>query len=375
MTDVLALQNDVAQEVVKEIAVTLRPEEHARLVQRQPVNPEAYETYLRARTTWEGLSNADMRASVDLFTRAIALDTTFAPAYAGRGTCYYSLSNWYWPPDIAMPMARRDAIRALDLDPNLAEGHSVLGMVSAHYDWAFERAEREYRTALSLDPSLSRAHEWYGYFLIEMGRFGEAQNELDRAVRLDPLDDSARFYSSWPQFYAGHYDSVRSRLGDMLRGSPEHWGAHGLLGETLEMEGDLPGALVELEKARADGNPWIRCALARVLAKQGRIAECRRELAALDSVSKTTYVTPYGLATVQMALGDFDRAFELLDRGLRQRSEDLILLGVDPRVKPLRSDPRFAAMLRRVGLPETAGSAHTAAVLTPPGAPRTRTRG
>jgi tetratricopeptide (TPR) repeat protein len=274
-----------------------------------------------------------------------------------------------------MPTARRDALRALALDPNLAEGHSVLGMVSAHYDWAFERAEHEYRTALALDPSLARAHEWYGYFLIEMGRFGEAQSELDRAVRLDPLDESARFYSSWPQFYAGHYDSAKSRLGDLLRGSPEHWGAHGLLGETLEMQGDLPGALIELEKARADGNPWIRCAIARVLAKQGRVAECRHELAELDSVSRTTYVTPYGLATVQMALGNFDRAFELLDRGLRQRSEDLVLMGVDPRIEPLRSDPRFAGMLRRVGFPDALARGHraVAAAVSPTSAPRTRT--
>jgi serine/threonine-protein kinase len=373
MTDVLALQNDVAQQVVQEIAITLRPEEHARLAQRTTVNPEAYETYLRAQNAGEQLTEEDLHASLDLYRHALSLDSTFAPAFAGLATTYYLASNWFWAPDTAMNFARDNAMHALRLDPGLADAHSVLAIVMAHYDWSFGPAEREFRTALSLDASSSRAAEWYGYFLVEMGRFNESRGYLDRAVRLDPLNGSARFFSAWPFFYAERYDSASARLADLLKGSPNFWAAHGLLGETLEMQGDLAGALVELEKARVEGNPWIRCAIARVYARQGRLVNCRRELASLDSLSRTTYVTPYGLASVYMALGDKDRAFQLLDLGIRQRSEDVVLLGVDPRMKSLRSDPRFAGILRRVGLPD-AVTRHTVAALSPTSAPQTRTQ-
>ncbi|MFI5372028.1 MAG: protein kinase [Candidatus Eisenbacteria bacterium] len=354
MADVLALQNDVAQEVVQEIAVTLTPGERGRLERRVTVDPRAYDAYLRGREESYRVTAEGQRASLAHFDEALRIAPGFAPAHAARGMRYYGLSNWFWAPDSAMRMARAEASRALALDPSLAEAHTLLGNVSAQYDWAFERAEREYRLATSLDPNSAQAHQWYGHYLIQLGRFTEAQQELDRALRIDPLGDDTEWFACWPTFYQGRYDSTILRLQHVLERDPNNWPAYGLLGETREMQGDYPGALAELEKARADGNPWIQCAIARVHAKQGRSDETRRELAGLDSASsRHAYVTPYGLASVYAALGEHDRAFELLDRGILDRSEDMLLLGVDPRMASLRKDPRFDAILRRLGLPRS----------------------
>jgi Tfp pilus assembly protein PilF len=375
MTDVLALQNDVAQEVVKEIAVTLTPGEQGRLARRSTVNPQAYDAYLRGLEESSRLTADAQRAALGYFDEALRIDPNFAPAHAARGLRCYGMSNWFWALDSAIPLARAEASRALALDPTLAEAHALLACVHAQYDWDFERGEREFRVATSLNPNSAQAHQWYGYFLIELARFQEAQAELDRALRIDPLGNDSEWFACWPSFYQQRFDSTTTRLRRPLDRDPNNWPAHGLLGETLEMEGDLRGALVELEKARADGNPWIQCAIARVHAKQGRREEALRELATLDSLSlRRVYVTPYGPASVYAALGDRDRAFAELERAHRERSEDMLLLAVDPRMVSLRNDPRFAAMIRRLGLPGIRpGSQAISAAISASSAPRTRT--
>ncbi len=349
IADLLTLQGALAQAIVEEVQVQITPRERTLLTQSRRVHPGAYDAYLLGRHEAHKATHLSALAAIESFRRALAHDPDFAPAYVGLGETYYMLSNWYWTPDSAMALVSGAAEQALRRDPSLAEAHSLLGMVAAHYDWAWDRSEREFREAIRLNPSSAMAHRWYGHAMVDMNRLDEARQELEAALRLEPTAFN-QWYAAWVPFYAGRYDSAGARLEAILREDPRFWAAWSLLGETYEMQGDYPRALDALERARPDGNPWVVAAIARIQARQGKRAEALRTLRSLDAVARERYVTPYGLASVHAALGDSDRAFELLEQAFRERCEDIALLKVDPRMASLRGDARYGRLLRRIGL-------------------------
>ncbi len=352
LSDVLALQSEVALAIAREIQVKLTAREQERLATSRAVDPRAHEAYLFGRhhhsnqLTYEG----QMAALAD-FRRAIAIDPGYAMAYAGMGESCYILNNWYWRPDSAMPLVRDAAARALELDPDLADAHALRANVHAFYEWDFTRAEAGFRRACELNPSSQTAHLYYGYFLVNMGRFDEARREVARARELDPLSSWARWFATWPAFYERNYDQAIEELLQVAELDPTAWSSYSLLGEAYEQKKQYPQAIAHLRKARElGGNPWVHAALARTFAEVGQRDSAERVLRDLDTLSTGKYLSPYGPATVYAAMGDHQRAFEMLDRALRERSEDLLLLKIDPRVDRLRSDPRFVALLRRIGL-------------------------
>ncbi|MGH7726709.1 MAG: protein kinase domain-containing protein [Candidatus Eiseniibacteriota bacterium] len=348
IADVLTLQGALARAIVEEVRVQITPRERDLLTRSKRVDPAAYDSYLRGRHEFHKNTLTSALAAIENFERALSLDRDFAAAYVGLGETYYMLSNWYWPPDSAMTLVSTAAEQALARDPTLAEAHALLGLVAAHYDWSWSRSEREYREAIRLNPSSAMAHRWYGQALCERGRFDEARKELAAAHSLEPVPLTA-WYAAWVPFYAGEYDSARAALQRMIDDDPQFWAAWSLLGETYEMQGDYPKALEALERARADGNPWVVAAIARIQARQGRRAESLATLRSLEAMAGERYVTPYGVASVHLALGDPDRAFALLDRALKERCEDMSLLKVDPRMTSLRGDPRYERLLKRIG--------------------------
>jgi TolB-like protein/Flp pilus assembly protein TadD len=353
LSDVLALQSELALAVAREIQVKLLPREREQLSSTRSVDPRAHEAYLLGRYHWSDLTYEGLTLAIGDYRRATAIDSGYAMAYAGLADAYYGLSNWYFRPDSAMPLVRDAVTRALALDPGLADAHALRAVVHAFYEWDFARAEVEYRRAVELNPSSGTAHLWYAYFLTIMGRFDAARAEIARAEELDPLSSWVRCLASWPAFYSRNYDQAIDELLKLAALDPHAWFAYSLLGEAYEQKGQYPQAIDQLRMAQAlGGNPWVHAALARTFAEASQPDSARSVLRELDAMSaEQYYVTPYGLATVYAALNDRDRAFQLLERAASERSEDMTYLRIDPRVDRLRSDPRFAVLIRRLRYP------------------------
>lgn len=316
------------------------------------VDPVALDLYVRGRYWWNK-RGPGLLTSIDLFTKALDVDPTFALAYSGLGDAYVQLGyGSLLRPDDAFPKARAASQRALELDSTLAEPHATLGYVKMYHAWDWSGAEQEFRRALALDPSYATGHEWYGLFLAAMGRTDEAIAEERRAQELDPLSTAIAGTSAWVQYYGGRFDAADRELRIVLREDSSFALGHFYLGRVYEARGDLKAALGEYD-ATGPLQRWVPTIAARgeVLARSGRAGEARATLAVMDSMSRSAYVTAYATALVHAALGQRDSAFAWLDRGVAERTHWLVWLNRDPRWQPIRGDPRFAALVRRVGLP------------------------
>jgi TolB-like protein/Flp pilus assembly protein TadD len=354
LTDVLSLQGEVARAIAGQIRLELTPAERANLVREHPIDPDAHEHYLLGRQDLysEEFSLARIQSALAHFRKAIEIDPKWAMAYSGLGEGYYALSNYYVAPDSAMPEVKKATERALLLDLGLAEAHTMKAVVAGLYEWNWSQADAEFRRAIELNPGSESAHFLYGYCLTVAGKYSAADEQLGIARELDPLSGWTRWISAWPAFYRKDYDGAIQELSKQATIDSTLWMPHSLLGEAYEMKGLLSEAESSLRKAKAmGGNPWVVAALARVYAKEGKRDSTARLLDELARLSKQQYVTPYALATVHMALGDRDRAFALLEQAYRDRSEDLVLLHQDPRFDPLRADPRFDALIKRMKYP------------------------
>jgi TolB-like protein/DNA-binding winged helix-turn-helix (wHTH) protein/Tfp pilus assembly protein PilF len=346
--EIFALQEEIARNV----AAALRLEGETVAKQpRRPVNFAAYQFYLRGRYHYGTLMPEDVRKSVTYFHRAIEIDPTYALAYAGLADAYGALSyHGEIPPQRAL--ARREALvsKALALDDTLAEAHLAMAGLKAasHWDWA--GAEREFKRTIELRPDYAAAHAYYSDHLSAMGRFVEAAAEMDLALQSDPVSSIAVIAAVIP-FRARRYDEAIARCRQILEIGPEFPGIHSLLGEAYEQQGRYAEAIAAYEQARAKlGGANMLDMLAHAHAVSGNRAEALKLLAELQRVAAREYVSPYDLARVYVGLGDADRAFEYLEKAYAERNSHLRYLKVEPVLDPLRADPRFKDLLRRVGL-------------------------
>jgi tetratricopeptide (TPR) repeat protein len=256
-------------------------------------------------------------------------------------------------PGDAFPKARAAAMRALELDPTLAEPHATLAFVHMYYDWDWPKAEGEFRRAISVNSSYATAHEWYGLFLAAMGRFDEARAQEKRAEELDPLSVPIEGTAGWVLYYSGDYETARRELQIALRQDSNFALGHFYLGRTYQATNHLDSAIRQYD-ATGPLHDWVPTitAKANVLASLGRDVEARGTLARLDSMSHKTYVTAYGVALVHAALKQPDSAFTWLERGFAERTNWMVWLNRDPRWDVIRSDPRFSALTHKIGLPK-----------------------
>jgi serine/threonine-protein kinase len=270
-----------------------------------------------------------------------------ADAYVQLG--YASLLR----PDDAFPKARAAAERALQLDASLAEPHATLAFVKMYYDWDWPGAEREFRRALTLNPSYATAHEWYGLFLAAMGRFDEARDQEHHAQVLDPLSTAVAGTAAWVLYYAGKDDDAERELRIALRADSNFALGRFYLGRIHQSRGRLDSALAAYHSTGPlrDWVPTI-AAVGHVYGTQGRRQEALATLTRLDSLSRHEYVTAYAVALVHASLGQRDSAFAWLDRGVAERTHWLVWLRRDSRWAPIRSDPRFETLARRLKLPK-----------------------
>ncbi|MFZ0736911.1 MAG: protein kinase [Candidatus Acidiferrales bacterium] len=347
--DVLGLQQDVAKAIADEVNVQLTPQEQTRLSSPRPVSPAAHEVYLKGNYLNKGTS-AQQEKAKGYFEQAIQLDGNYAPAYAG-------LADYYWSaPDLrprdAMPKAKENALRALELDPDLAQAHYELAAVHFYGDWDWAGAEKEFRRALELNPSDAEGHRFYSIFLAALGRKEEALVESRKAQELDPLSTSTQVTAGFVLYFVREYDKSIEQCRKALELDPNSAGAYDCLGSSYLAEGMYEEAIAAFQKAAnlSNNDPARLVGLGRAYALAERKSDARRVLGQFRQVSRHIYLPPYFIATVYGALGENDEAFTWLENAFGERDIYLVWLKVDGAVDPVRKDPRFPELLRRVGL-------------------------
>ena len=352
LKDVLALQSSAARDIAEEVEGKVVPPPANAPLNLHPVKPEAYEAYLKGRYFWNKRTEDGLKKSIEYFEQAISQDPKFAAAYAGLADSYSILGSDVLPARVASAKAHVAATKALELDPAIAEGHAELGLVEFYYDWDWTRSEQEFRRAIELNPNYATAHQWYGYYLAAMGRFPEALEEAGKAQQIDPLSLSinttlAGRYRDLHQ-YAQAIDLNRRTL-EM---DPNFMPAHIALGATYEDQGNWSQAISEYQQAVAisQNNPIALASLGSAYGHLGDQAAARKMIARLQEASKHHYVSAFDMATVFAGIGDPDSAFHWLEKAYAQRESQMAFLNITHRMDPLRSDPRFADLLRRMGL-------------------------
>jgi TolB-like protein/DNA-binding winged helix-turn-helix (wHTH) protein/Flp pilus assembly protein TadD len=357
--DILRLQSDVAQAIAHQVRAELTPQQQARFRAARPVNPEAYEPYLRGRyyLSNQFTSASALKTAKSDFEESIRKDSSFALAYSGLADSYVYLAfsgQGELSPDRAYKSAKEALNKALALDDSIGEAYDTLGLLSWRFDWDWDAAERHFDQAIALAPSYSCAHEDRAVYLSFLGRRAEAQAEIAKSNELD-LGPSATMTESASHYQMRDYEALLEASRRGVASNPNEWTEHYNLAVAYAGTRKLLEAGYEYQKAveLSSGNPDASAALAHVYAMIGRRPQAEKILHDLEQKSKSAYISPYTFATIYASLGDKDKAFEFLERAYRERSLDVSWhLKADLRIDNLRSDPRFQDLVRRVGYPQ-----------------------
>lgn len=367
LRDVLLLQTEVAGDIAKQIDLRLTPQQQQRLhASAKPVNPDAYQAYLLGRYYWDMRTADGLDKAQKYFADAIQKDPNFALAYSGQADYFAYLTVLggpeVLPPDKAMKLARAAASKALELDDSLAEAHASMGNILHNYDWNFPAAEREFQRAIELNPNYPMAHHLYAHLLIETGRAQQSIAEAQRALDLDPYSPFVNNGLARQYYLSRQFDKAIAQCQVGLQISPGYLPARIQLALAYEQTGKLDEAVAGLEQAAAmlasasAGTnkpvdlPVLHSLLGHAYAISGRKQDAQRELEKLQASASSRYIPASYFAVLYMGLGDRNQAFEWLNRGLQERSEQMLYLGTEPLVDPLRGDPRFDKLLQKVGI-------------------------
>jgi len=355
--DVLAVQGEVARNVASHIRVKLTPQEQARLTSSRPVDPKAYEAYLLGRAYfYKTRTPTSLARAKEHLEKAIGRDPGYAPAYASLAELYIATSGrgvLTRGPGDARLQARQWAEKALKLDDTLAEAHTALARV-AQQEWDWAGAEREYRRAIELNPSYPLARIWYALYLDGMQRFEEAVAQAERAQQLDPASALINTWAGATYFYAGRAEEAMASWQKALELDPGYSDASIVLARTYVTKGMYQRAIAELQKALILNarDSFILGALAHAYARAGRREEALKIVGELKRIETDRGSIPtFSFIWAYAGLQDKNQAFAWLERSYKERRDRMVWLNVDPLLDPLRSDPRFHDLVRRVGLP------------------------
>lgn len=354
--NILTLQSHVASAIVNEIRINLTPEEQKRLATPRVVNAQAYEDYLKGRYYWNKRSEEGLVKAVDYYQLAAEKDPQYALAYAGLADCYDLLGTTIigaMPATEAAPKARAAALKALAIDPSLVDAEITLASIRLNYDWDWQGAEKGFKHTIELDPDQATAHQRYSLYLSAMGRSAESLAEIKRAHDLDPLSLSINFSLGWRLYLARQYDQAIQQSRSTIDLDRDFVLAHLVLGQAYEQKGQYELAISELKKATSisPNSPLMLGALGHAYAVAGDTAEAEKVRDDLTRRSSRQYVSPFYVALIFTGLHDNEKALDWLDKAYQDRSNPLIFLKVDPELDPLRSNPRFQDLQRRIGLP------------------------
>jgi len=349
LRDVLALQSEVARAIARQIEITVTPDQETRLAARRPVNPETYEAYLKGMFHLNKFTPEGTEKGLDYLRQAIEKDPADPLAYAGLARGYSIVGHGPAPSPEALPRAKAAALKALELDETLAEAHAVLAEVKLYYDWDWAGAEQGFQHALELNANLATAHAHYAWYLVLLGRLDEALTEMKRAQELDPL---APIYSAWlgqQYWYAGQYDEAIDEARKSLELDSDFAVGLYALGSIYAAKGMYEEAIVAHQKAGAV-DPDLGWLLGHTYAMAGRRDEALNVLAELGEEYQQR--NAWGVAEIYAALGEKDEALRWLEAAYEYRHNWIPWMGRNPNYEPLRDDPRFGDLLRRMNLPE-----------------------
>ncbi|MCI0606215.1 protein kinase [bacterium] len=352
MEDVFEIQEKVAEEISETLRVQLSPVEEIDLKKRWTENSQAYQLYLKGRYHWYKRTEEGFRKGIECFEVAIRSDPDYAPAYVGLADSYNIM--WFYSflsTKDAFPNARSAAQKALSIDNRLPEAHSSLAY-TLHLHWNSAGVEQEYKQAILLNPAYPFAHNSYGDYLLSLARFDEAIAEFETARGLDPFSVPHSTGKGWVYGFARQYEKALAQLQESVELDDNFAPAHLFLGEAYMRTGQPEEAIRHLEKAVSlwHGSVLSLSYLGYALALMGKTSETHRILEQLDELSKERPVDSFLHALVHIGLRDEERAFELLKKSYEERSHWLLFLKVDPKLDPLRSDPRYHELIQLVGL-------------------------
>jgi TolB-like protein/Tfp pilus assembly protein PilF len=354
LKDIFTLQSELAQKIADAIRVQLTPPDRARLARRHTPDPEAYLAYSKGRFFWNRRTEGDLKRAIAYFQQAVEKDPHYALAYDGLADSWAPL-GWYayMAPEETFPHAKAAVTKALALDDSLAEAHTSLAFVSLYYDRDWHKAEREFRRAIDLNPNYANGHHWYAEFLSLVGRHEEAIAESERARELDPLSVIINTWVGSRYYFARQYDRAIEQFRHAIAMDPEFVPVHLVLGNALEQKRMYREALSELQKAvnLSGGSPVYLASLAHAYGTAGELAAADKLFAELTQLARQRYVSSYDLALASLGGGATDQTLALLARAIEERSPRAAFLAVDPRFDSLRSHPGFKLLMLRLGLP------------------------
>jgi TolB-like protein/Tfp pilus assembly protein PilF len=354
--DVITLQAQIALAIARHIRARLTPEEHARSEPRRPVNPQAYEAYLKGRFFWSNRTTGGLEKAVEYFSRAVSIDVDYAPAYSGLADTYIimSLFGSQSPHDL-FPKAKKFAEKALALDETLAEAHKSLGAVRDLYEWDWTRAEQAFTRALELDTNCAIAHQWYAALLSNVRRYDEAVVQALQARDLDPLSLVINAFVGFMYMRAGQHDYAIEECSKAVELDPNNPFGHWILARSFDAADKTAEALEEAKQAAmlSGNHPMYAAQVGYERARTGDRAGALSALGELAERRDSVYVSPIDFALVYSGLGETDPAFEYLDAAYRDRTPRLPGHLWEKPFDRLRSDARFQDLVRRIGLAST----------------------
>src|SRR5207249_2647861 len=357
LTDIFAVESDIAKTIADTLQAKLTGSEKTAISKEPTANTEAYELYHKGRSLWGKRTGDNIPKAIAFYEQAIARDPNYALAYAGLASAHI-LSPFYAGADRreASSTAKEAALKALQLDPNLAEAHLALGKVLFFSEIDLAGANREYKRAIELKPNDAAAHHWFGNdTLAAFGRFEEAIAESKRAVELDPLSIIINADLGGTFYYARRYEEAAAQLRKTLGIDPTDFYARYNLGIALQAKGDLSGAIAEYEKAKQLGdNPLVSTLCAQAKVHAGDKNAALRMLSDLDKISQHREVVGYLRALLYLSLNNKDEALRWLEQGFAERDgSNICWIKVDPLLDSLHGDPRFEALVQRVVAPKS----------------------
>jgi len=354
MEDVFAIQDEISLAIVDTLKVRLLEGEKTRLLNRFTADLEAYNLCLKGRYFWNKRTEGGLKKAIEYFEQSITKDPNYAAAYTGLADCYLVLGSYnYLSPKETFPNAKAAAEKALKIDDRLAEAHTSLAGLRQYWDWDWEDAEREFKRATELNSGYATAHHWYAVFLVAMGRFDESVAEAERARTLDPLSLPLNSLMGWVLYEARQYDRSIEEYRKALEMDPSYVVVYSRLALAYTQIAEYEKAIANIQKGMdlsEGGTTEMMTALGYVYSMLGKKREAMRVLKELHETSRRRYVSPVEIAVVYAGLSQKDEAFKWLETAYQQRDHSLGNLKVEPQLDNLRSDRRFAELLKRMGL-------------------------
>jgi serine/threonine-protein kinase len=353
IADILSLQEQISREVSSALLPGLTEADQRALNRQFTQNPAAYILYLKGLHSMTLRTPEALKESIDLFGQAVSKEQRYAPAYAGLADAYVFLGDYgIRSPKEATDLAQSAVAKALFIDDNLAEAHTTLGHLKLYYYWDWKDAERQFKRAIDIQPNYAAAHQGLSNYYGAQGRFGEAIEEINTALRYDPLSPNLNQAKGFHLYLAGNYDDAIKQLESTLKANPDFVPAHAVLGMAYLQKGEKESALEEFKRSveLSHGSPAYLAQLGRAYAMVGNVANAQQSIAELKGLGRKGFIPSYWLAIIYAALGDADQALSLIRSAIEEHDSEVIFINVGPTFEKLRHDPGFKKVLGAIGL-------------------------